>query len=40
MKSKENLLTDLKILSKKEDAFIAIKSKFFFYIFIGKIATI
>ena len=37
MKSKGNLLTDLKMLPKKEGAFIAVKYKFFFYIIINKI---
>ena len=39
MKSKENLLTDLKMLPKKEGDFIAVKLKFFFYIITNKIAT-
>ena len=39
MKSKGNLLTDSKMLPKKEGAFIAVKLKFFFHIITNKIAT-
>ena len=39
MKSKGNLLIGSKMSPKKEGAFIAIKSKFFFYIITNKIAT-
>ena len=39
MKSKGNLLTNSKMLPKKEGAFIAVKSKCFFCIFANKIAT-
>ena len=39
MKFKGNLLTDSKMLPKKEGAFIAVKLKLFFYIITNKIAT-